>query len=296
MAVYELKNDVVAIQVDSHGAELKSLKKLSTGTEYMWCGDAKYWGRTSPVLFPFVGGLNNKEYRTKGTTYPMSQHGFARDMEFSYIGEDKSKEGLPEIWFELKSSEETLQKYPYEFVLKLGYRLDANKVEVLWQVENPAEEELPFSIGGHPAFNCPIEEGTKQSDYFVDFGDVDEIVSSRIGENGLVNGCMDVYGLSDGKLAITENLFDHDALVIEEGQTHYVALCKKDGTPYLEINMEAPLFGVWSPPGKQAPFVCLEPWYGRCDSEYFDGELAEREWSNLLAGKEVWKASYVIAV
>ncbi|MBQ2935622.1 MAG: aldose 1-epimerase family protein [Lachnospiraceae bacterium] len=296
MAVYELKNDVIAILIDSHGAELKSLKKLSTGTEYMWCGDAKYWGRTSPVLFPFVGSLNNKEYKVNGKTYPMNQHGFARDMEFTLIGEGKTPEGLPEIWFELKSDEETLKKYPYEFVLKLGYRLDANKVEVLWQVENPAGAELRFFIGGHPAFNCPIEEGTKQSDYFVSFGDLDEVVSSRIGEKGLVNGCMDVYGLTGGKLAITENLFDHDALVIEEEQTGYVALCKKDGTPYLEISMDAPLFGVWSPPGKQAPFVCLEPWYGRCDSEYFDGELAEREWGNLLAGGEVWKASYVITV
>ena len=64
MAVYELKNDVISISMDSHGAELKSLKKLDTGKEYMWCGDAKYWGRTSPVLFPFVGGLKDKEYRT----------------------------------------------------------------------------------------------------------------------------------------------------------------------------------------------------------------------------------------
>lgn len=296
MAVYELKNDVIAIKVDSHGAELKSLKKLGGETEYMWCADAAYWGRTSPVLFPFVGGLNNKEYRAKGKTYPMSQHGFARDMEFSFAGEKKSEEGFPEIWFELQSDEETLKQYPYEFVLKLGYRLKGYQVEVLWQVENPSKEELPFSIGGHPAFNCPIEEGTKQSDYFLDFGDVDEIVSSRLSENGLVDGCMDVYGLFDGKLAITENLFDHDALIIEEDQTHYAALCKKDGTPYLKIIMEAPLFGVWSPPGRQAPFVCIEPWYGRCDSEYFDGELSEREWINLLEAGGVWKASYLIEI
>mgnify|MGYP003416218223 FL=1 len=88
MAVYELKNDVISISMDSHGAELKSLKKLDTGKEYMWCGDAKYWGRTSPVLFPFVGGLKDKEYRTKGKAYPMNQHGFARDMEFEEIQKD----------------------------------------------------------------------------------------------------------------------------------------------------------------------------------------------------------------
>ncbi len=291
MAVYGLKNDVIALLIDSHGAELKSLKKLDTGTEYMWCGDGKYWSRTSPVLFPFVGGLKNKEYKARGKTYPMSQHGFARDMEFTLLSRTED-----EIWFVLNSNEETLEKYPYEFTLKLGYRISGSQTEVLWQVENPGKEVLPFSIGGHPAFNCPIEEGTKQSEYFVDFGDVDEIVSSRIGENGLVTGCMDVYGLTDGKLALTENLFDHDALVIEDNQTKEAALCKKDGTHYLRVTMEAPLFGVWSPPGENAPFVCIEPWYGRCDSEYFDGTLEEREWGNVVSPGEIWKASYVIEV
>lgn len=292
MALYELKNDLIAIAVDSHGAELKSLKKLADGTEYMWCGDAKYWGRTSPVLFPFVGGLKDKEYRTKGKTYSMNQHGFARDMEFTLLSQAED-----EIWFVLKSDEETLAKYPYEFVLKLGYRISGAKVEVLWQVENPGDEVLPFSIGGHPAFNCPIDEGAKQSDYILDFGDVEEVVSTRIGESGLVNGCMDVYGLNDGKLAITENLFDHDALVIEEEQTNVTALCRKDGTPYLKVTMDGvPLFGVWSPPGKQAPFICIEPWFGRCDSEFFDGTLEEREWGNTAKPGEVWKASYTIEV
>lgn len=291
MAVYELKNEALSVVIDSHGAELKSLKKVETGTEYMWCGDAKYWGRVSPILFPFVGGLKDKEYRTKGKTYSMGQHGFARDMEFALLSQEDK-----EIWFELKSDDGTYAKYPYEFVLKLGYRLNGNQVEVLWCVENPGSEDLPFSIGGHPAFNCPIEEGSKQTDYLLYFGEIEEIVSSRVGEMGLVTACMDVYGLNDGKLAITENLFQHDALVIEDRQTDQVSFCRKDGTPYLKVTMDAPLFGVWSPPGKQAPFICIEPWYGRCDSEDFAGTLEEREWGNILKPGEVFTASYQIEV
>ncbi len=291
MAVYELKNDVLSIAVDSFGAELKSLKKLDNNTEYMWCGDQKYWGRTSPVLFPFVGSLKDKCFRTKGKEYQMSQHGFARDMEFSLFSQSKE-----EIWFVLESDEATYQKYPYHFVLKLGYKLDANRLKVMWKVENSASELMPFSIGGHPAFNCPIEKGDKQAEYFLDFGEIEEIVSTRIGTDGLVDGCMDVYGLNDGKLAITENLFDHDALVIEEHQTGEVSLCKKDGEPYLKVLMEAPLFGIWSPPGKQAPFVCIEPWYGRCDDAYFDGTLQEREWGNEVEPGEVWEAGYIIEI
>ncbi len=134
MAVYELKNEKTSISVNSMGAELKSLKSISTGTEYMWKADPTFWGRTSPVLFPFVGGVNHKEYRTKGKTYFMGQHGFARDMEFELLSNEDN-----EIWFVLRSDAGTLEKYPYEFVLKLGYRLIDNGVEVIWQVENPGK-------------------------------------------------------------------------------------------------------------------------------------------------------------
>ena len=85
MSLYELKNQEISIAVESLGAELKSLKKLDTGTEYMWCADARYWNRTSPILFPFVGSAKDKKYRTKGQTYAMTQHGFARDMEFELL-------------------------------------------------------------------------------------------------------------------------------------------------------------------------------------------------------------------
>ena len=291
MSVYELKNSTISVKVDSHGAELKSLKKQDTGTEYMWCGDAKYWGRTSQVLFPFVGGVKDRKYRAKGKTYTMTQHGFARDMDFTLLSQTDD-----EIWFELRSSEETLEKYPYEFILKLGYRIDGNKTEVLWQVENPGTETLHFSIGGHPAFNCPIEPDACQAECFVDFGDAEEVISTRISENGLATNFMDVYGLTDGKLALRDNLFEHDALVIENRQTDTAALCRSDGTRYVTITMDAPLFGIWSPAGKQAPFVCIEPWHGRCDNENFQGTLEERQWDNQVSPGETWKASYTIAV
>ena len=153
MAVYELKNELLCVTIDSHGAELKSLKRNHDNQEYMWKGDPAFWGRTSPVLFPFVGGVNQKKYRVDGKEYAMNQHGFARDMEFSLISQAKE-----EIWFELHSNEETLQKYPYAFVLKLGYKLKENSVEVCWQVENPSDKTMFFAIGGHPAFNCPVKE------------------------------------------------------------------------------------------------------------------------------------------
>ncbi len=292
MSVYELKNSEIAIGVESLGAELKSLRKLDTGTEYMWCADARYWNRTSPILFPFVGSAKDKKYRTKGQTYTMTQHGFARDMEFELLSRTET-----EIWFGLHSSQETLEKYPYDFFLKLGYRIEGCRVCVLWQIENPGREILPFSIGGHPAFNCPIDKDTARSAYFLDFGNVDQVVSTKISKNGLALDGREAYVLEDGILPLGDHLFDHDALVIEDSQTDTVSLCRPDKSSYVKVTMDAPLFGVWSPAGDPAtPFVCIEPWYGRCDSEDFTGTLEERKWGNQIAPGEIWEASYTIEI
>ena len=207
MARYGLENDTIRIEIDSHGAELKSLVKKETGTEYMWCADPKYWGRTSPVLFPLVGNVSGKQYRTKGKTYDMGQHGFARDMEFTLESQTEN-----EIWFVLHSNEETYAKYPYVFTLKLGYRLTGTKVDVLWHVENLSDEEMPFAIGGHPAFCCPINKTEKQSDCYLKF-DVAGPIESETIDGYLVGDKTQSYDLKDGKIRIDEHMFDNDALI-----------------------------------------------------------------------------------
>ena len=281
MARFSLENDKIRIEIDSHGAELKSLVKKETGAEYMWCADPEYWGRTSPVLFPFVGNVSGKQYRTKGKIYDMGQHGFARDMEFTLESQTDN-----EIWFVLRSNEETLAKYPYEFVLKLGYRLDGAKVEVLWHVENPSEEELPFAIGGHPAFYCPVTSGVKQSDCYIQFDVAGPLKCSTI-DGYLVGDRVDTYELEDGMLRIDEHLFDNDALIIEKQNIKKV---------FLTIELDAPLFGIWRPADPGAPFVCIEPWYGRSDRIGYAGELRDREYENVLAAGENWDAGYTILV
>ena len=143
MALFQISNDRIMIQVNSMGAELSSLKDVATGTEYMWNADPTYWKRTSPVLFPIVGGLKDGKYRLNGREYSMGQHGFARDMEFRLKSQVAS-----EIWFTLESDDETLSKFPYPFVLEIGYELTDRTVIVKWRVKNPATKQMYFSIGG----------------------------------------------------------------------------------------------------------------------------------------------------
>ncbi len=291
MGIYSLKSGDMSALIVSAGAELRSLKDCRTGQEYMWSAAPEIWKRTSPVLFPLVGNYKNKEVRYNGHVYSMPQHGFARDMEFEVISVAKD-----EIWFGLSSNQETLRKYPFLFRLEIGYKLEERRLRAIWRVINKGKETMYFSIGGHPAFVCPLKEGEKQSDYYIRFDADGEVTSRRIGGEGLATDTVVTYPLEDGYLRITEDLFDHDALVIENHQAQRVSLCTPDKTPYVTVSFSAPLFGVWSVPGKAAPFVCIEPWYGRCDREDFNGTLQEREWSNALEASETFETSYMIEI
>lgn len=291
MGIYSLKSGDLSALFVSAGAELKSLKDCRTGQEYMWNANPNYWKRTSPVLFPLVGNYKNKEIRHNGHVYSLPQHGFARDMEFELISLAQD-----EIWFGLSSNPETLRKFPFPFRLEIGYKLEARSLKVMWRVVNKGKETMYFSIGGHPAFACPLRSKEKQSDYYLRFDAGQEVVSRRIGSSGLATDTLVPYPLEDGYLRISEDLFDYDALVIENHQAQKVSLCTPDRRPYVTVAFDAPLFGVWSVPGKAAPFVCIEPWYGRCDHENFTGTLQDREWGNALEALQTFKAEYTIEI
>ncbi len=294
MSITILKNSKLQIEVNYHGAELRSIKNLENNKEYLWNANPEFWNRSSPVLFPFVGGVRDKVYRHEGVEYPMNQHGFARDMDFELISQTDN-----EVWFSLDSTENTYKIYPFHFHLEIGYRLEENTVVVMWRVKNTNDFKMYFSIGAHPAFYCPFYEGDKQSDYYMSFRKADgttpdKLCTTVFGKDGCVTTRKKDYMLENGILPITEDRFDGDALVIENSQVQRIALLDSKQKEYLVVEFNSPLVGIWSPPKKHAPFVCIEPWYGRCDSEIFVGELQEREWENELEAGQVFYAEYKI--
>ena len=309
---YILENEKLRVEIDSFGAEIKSVISKADRREYMWCGDKKYWARTSPVLFPFVGSLKNKEYVAKGKTYPMGQHGFARDMEHELLRQSDDT-----IWFSLKSNEETLAKYPYAFQLRIGYQLTEQCVKVLWEVENTGNEILPFSIGAHPAFNCPMGEQESKAGYRISFGRFAEqpkntacntIIDSNATllpvdvihhhgntrDTGLAVTEDLELTLQDGMCDITEGFFDRCTYMIEGNQANCVSLIDPEGNEYVKVLFDTPLFAIWSPEEKNAPFVCIEPWYGRCDHVDFRGEISDREFTNFLEAGRTFHGEYVM--
>lgn len=296
---YILENEVLRVEIDSFGAEIKSVKRKSDGQEYMWQADPKYWGRTSPVLFPFVGAPKNKEYRYEGKTYSMGQHGFARDMEFACEVLDGRRadvadiRGEHSIWFVLESDEATYEKYPFAFRLHIGYELRINEVKVNWRVENTDNKPMYFSIGAHPAFRCPIHGEADKTGYGLRFGGlVDELHHHGNTPEGMAVMEDKVLPLVEGSVRFTPGFFDECTYMVEGNQTRRVELLDADGKVYVTVDFEAPLFGIWSPEGKEAPFVCIEPWYGRCDAVDFSGSLAERAYENALASGGTFEAMY----
>ena len=287
-----LKNEMLTIQVSEHGAELQSIRK--DDYEYLWQGNPEYWGRRSPVLFPIVGSVWEKCFRVDGKVYEMGQHGFARDMDFELVSAADT-----EVWYRLESSEKTLSAYPWPFVLEIGYRLEGSSVEVLWKVTNPGDTEMFFQIGAHPAFNYPGYDPDAVDRGVVAFDRNDNL--QRSGFKG--KGCVDPQARfpiplsDDGMLRLKRDTFDDiDTLMLENDQVHKVVFLKNDSSPYLTVTFDAPVVAIWSPPKRNAPFFCIEPWYGRCDRADFTGEFKDRDWVNALAPGATFAASYTITL
>lgn len=310
---YFLENDRIKVEIDSFGAEVKSVIKKSNMREYMWYGNPRYWGRTSPVLFPFIGSLKDKKYSWQGKEYAMGQHGFARDHEFEFVSASED-----EIWFRLSSDEETMKKYPFAFLLEIGYKIisagETDDVKVMWKVTNPADETMYFSIGAHPAFLCPVHGFDKCS-----AGDGD----SSQGDGKAKKGCKDGYKLffegtdvirhhgndtqsglairenielplENGYVTITPDFFDRCTYMIEGNQTGRVGIADEEGRHIVDVCFDTPLFAIWSPEKKNAPFICIEPWYGRCDAVDFEGDLSEREFTNVLDAGGTFEGGYTM--
>ena len=223
----------------------------------------------------------------------MGQHGFARDMEFQLLTSKSD-----EIWFVLNASDETIAKYPFIFSLEIGYKLEKNNIKVMWKVKNNDTKEMYFSIGAHPAFYCPINDGEEQSQCYIKTDCKNEFTYFKIAEGGVKDTSATYKITVDNKgiFNITKNMFDDDALIVEDNQIHSLSLLDSNKNEYVKVEFDMPLCGIWSPAKKNAPFICLEPWCGRCDSKDFDGELQDREYGNKLKPSEEFESGYSITI
>ncbi|MGV8981324.1 aldose 1-epimerase family protein [Clostridium sp.] len=255
-----LENNSLVIEINEHGAELSKLFSKVHNIDLLWCGNSKFWGRKAPILFPIVGKLKDNETMIDHKIYNINQHGFARDCTFRLINESKNS-----ISYSLIANEDTLKFFPYNFELTISYELNENSIKVLWNVKNNDSKTMYFSIGAHPAFNVPFNNGEKLEDYYLTFKtdkDVEKYTfqTPYIREKNKINAPEDIY--------IKPEIFEDDALIysgIDE-----VTLKSKNNPMSLKVSfIDFPFVGIWSPfykeTGTMAPFICIEPWYGIAD-------------------------------
>ena len=284
---HTLHGDGITAIVKADGAELCSLKNAE-GRELLWQAGPE-WPRHSPLLFPIVGRLKNDELRHQGKTYPMTQHGFARDQRFEWM-----QPGPDSCTLVLTDSAETRARYPFAFRLEVSFTVAKSDLDVAFEVTNTGDEMFPASIGAHPAFNWPLLPGLAKEAYEITFSN-DEPAPSRRLKGGLMRAMPEPNPVSGKKLALSERLFDDDAVIFDRlasTSARYAA----DRGPSIEVSWDGfQELGIWSKLGG-APFLCIEPWRGFASPAAFDGEFIHKPGLMHIAPAEKRVLKYRIGV
>jgi len=287
-----ISNQELRIAVSPHGAEMQSLKTVRMGREWLWQGDAAYWERRSPILFPAVGGLWNATCRVAGRCLKLSKHGFMRDKTWRIVERTSQQ-----LTFEYEDCGEDREAFPWPYVVRVSYVLEGRSVDVKFEVENRATETMFFQMGGHPGFSLPdFVDPTDGPDGFLRLtGRADHVL--RAGEQGCTEPQTYAFPQTqEGLVPLCVETFANEALIFEGHQLTAVTVLNKAKQPLVAVRSTAPVWLCWSPQGVHAPFVCIEPWYGLCDPIGFEGDVSERPFINRLEAGGTWRGGYAIDI
>lgn len=251
---YQLENRHLKIELSDLGAELQSIVK--EGQEYLWQADERYWPEHAPVLFPFVGRQTGGKYLVEGQEYHQEIHGFARHFSFDVMSKTDNC-----IVFSLKDNEQTRERYPGSFELRIVYVLLDNRIIITYRVENLSQNIMHFGIGGHPGFLLPLEQSLEFEDYYLEFAGKCKPDQVGITDAGFLSGVNSPYPLEEGRiLPLHHGLFDHDAIVLQN-MADQVTLKSDKGRRSVTVSYpDMSYLGIWHNPHTEAPFVAIEPW------------------------------------
>ncbi|MHC2621751.1 galactose mutarotase-like enzyme [Bradyrhizobium huanghuaihaiense] len=268
---HTIRSGGLTATVKAQGAEMCSLRN-DAGVEFVWQAEPA-WPRHAPLLFPIVGRLANDELRHKGKTYRMTQHGFARDSRFHW-----AERGENRCVLVLEDNETTRALYPFAFRLTAIYTIDETGLDLSLTIANTGEETLPASLGGHPAFNWPLQPGLPKESYTLTFANAESSPIRRL-DGGLLRAAVEATPVKDTVLPLSESLFVDDAIIfdrIESNAVRFAAGASTSTGPWLKMSWQGfRELGVWSKPSG-ARFLCIEPWRGHASPAGFDGEFSDK--------------------
>jgi len=288
--VHSIENESLKINIAEKGAELQNIINKKNSLEYLWQGDPQHWERRAPVLFPVVGRLKGNQYTLNGKTYEMGQHGFARNKDFKVISKNEDA-----VRFRMDMDDAVKSNYPFDFGLYINYQIVGNQVINEYQVINNGDKPMYFSIGGHPAFKCPLRAEENRYDYHLAFNKR-ENTDTHVIEEGLFTG-EKVHILEDSySIPIADDLFDNDALIFKDLESTKVSIVDPNWDKTVEMDFTGfPYLGIWSK-SRKSPFVCLEPWYGIADRRDHDQDITKKEGIQVLEGNSSFKCHFTISI
>lgn len=283
--MYCIENEYLVASFIAKGAEQKSLIEKETKREYMWKGDPSFWGKTAPVLFPFIGKVKDGRYFHQGEEYAMTKHGFARDLDFD-VAERKNHM----IEFILKHSEKTLEMYPFEFSLRIRYELFDKSLKTTFIVKNMSDGIMKFSLGAHPAFNFDW----MTNPCFIEFDETERLFAKELNlDTGLMKESFRDMGYKKS-LKLKESDLDKDALIFKDLSSKQLILTDIIEDKSLKFSFEGfKYLAFWSP---LAPFICIEPWCGIADYETHNGVLGKKTGIEVLKVDETFERSFTIEI
>ncbi|WP_298552733.1 aldose 1-epimerase family protein [uncultured Algibacter sp.] len=290
--MHTLQNNKLKIAIKKTGAELCKIASTKNGTEFMWHADPDIWGSFAPNLFPIIGALKEHTFIYESEKYELPKHGFVRHND-DIILHEKTENSLT---FKLTSNEKLLKIYPFKFEFYITYTLKDNVIEVKHTIKNLDDKTMYFSVGGHPAFKCPVYDGEHYDDYALEFEHAENSKRHLINmENGLISSKTETVFNDSSTLPLTHHLFNKDALVFKDTTSRKITLKSNKNGAILSVEYPGfPYLGIWAKPNGN--YVCIEPWLGIADSETTNQVLKNKEGILSLDANKTFEATYTIEI
>ncbi|MBR5739188.1 MAG: aldose 1-epimerase family protein [Lachnospiraceae bacterium] len=276
--IFKLENAQFQIRVSSLGAELQSLYSKATEREYLWQAAPEAWDHHSLLLFPCCGRIDRSRILARGREWPLAMHGFAKDMEFSVLEQRETT-----LVLELSSDETTLRQFPYRFRLRVRFSLTESAVEEAFEVFNDDDVPMPFSLGGHPAFFCPVDLESAAADCVLEFDRPQEIVEHELTEGTrLIIPDAEKPFLSGTTIHLSNAFFNDGPKVLSNVDADFVRLRSEKTGHFMEMSIAGfPFMTLWGQPGRMT-VIAIEPWCGTSDVEGTD-HVWENKFGNEFA-------------
>lgn len=280
-----IENEFLWVDVLLKGGELCSIYHKPSDRECLWQGIPSIWGSHAPNLFPSIGKLLNNEFRHQNRSYSHPKHGIVRDRMFSLVDPTSNQfqklcelTGLQNhnqsitsptppdllVWMQFISSHESKIHYPFDFEFFVGYSLVGDCLHQHFVVNNIGSSLMPFALGGHPGFSLPISDYDPITSCYLEFNQKESLDRHIISADGFFTGLTEPFLKNERRIRLNPDIFNQDAIVLFNTKSNKVTLRSDLSLHFVEFDYTGfPILAIWSKPN--APFVCLEPWFGHAD-------------------------------